>query len=99
SVVTAGDPDGADDVARCVEGVVHGTTFPARASGGTMEAVLPFNFSPSPGAATATAPQPGANATTTPMPTTGRIDPARVSTVIRSRTPILRECYTRALAS
>jgi hypothetical protein len=93
TVVQAGDGDVAGDVAHCVEGIVRTTTFPTRTAGGTQEASLPFVFSPGSGAAAQA--RPGA----APVgPTTGRIDPVRVSAVIRNQTPVLRECYTRALA-
>lgn len=91
TVVQAGDGDVAGDVAHCVEGIVRTTTFPTRTTSGTQEASLPFVFSPGSGTAQARGTAPAA-------PTTGRIDPVRVSAAIRNQTPVLRDCYTRALA-
>jgi hypothetical protein len=86
TVVSAGDDVAAGEVARCVETVVRNTTFPARETGGAVEATLPFVFTPSPGTATASAP-------------TGRVDPVLVSGIIRNRMAEMRGCYTRALAA
>jgi hypothetical protein len=95
ATVGAGDADAATAVAECIENLVRGTSFTARAGGNTVEVVVPFTFAPTATSSTAGASNTGAS-TATP---TGRIDPVRTSEVIRNQTGTIRECYARALAS
>jgi outer membrane biosynthesis protein TonB len=105
TVVSSGDPDAALEVSQCVETVIRDTTFPARASGNPIEMVQPFVFTPTGGASTTPSlpSAPGTSASpngTADGPTsTGRIDPAQVSSIVRARVSAVRDCYNRALTS
>lgn len=106
AVAESGDPERVGDLARCLEGVVRGTTFPARPGGAPAEVSMPFVFAQgTPGAAvssatntTAAASTAGTAATATAIATPGQIDRGRVEGTIRARMGTLSSCYTRAAA-
>jgi outer membrane biosynthesis protein TonB len=97
AVAESGDPDRVGDLARCLEGIVRGTTFPARAGAAPAEVSMPFVFSPGAPSATITTAA-AANAATSRARLTGHIDGERVRGTLRSRMGTLSQCYSRASA-
>lgn len=111
AVAEAGDPERVTDLARCLEGVIRGTTFPARPGATPAEVSTPFTFAPGQSAsstvATAGADNAVASAASTsgtsgtssaPIETPGQIDRARVTATLRARMPTLSACYSRYAA-
>ncbi len=97
AVAEAGDPDRVSDLARCVEGIIRGTTFPARAGASPAEVSMPFVFSPgAPSATVASASNAGSSAPAAAIATPGTLDRERVAATIRARMPQLSQCYARA---
>lgn len=96
AVAEVGDPDRVSDLARCLEGIVRGTTFPARVGASPAEVSMPFVFSPgAPSTTVATASSTG-SAANGGIATPGTLDRERVATTIRARMPSLSQCYQRA---
>jgi hypothetical protein len=111
AVAEAGDPERVTDLARCLEGVIRGTTFPARPGGTPAELSTPFTFAPGQSASTTVATAGADNAATSaaspsgtsgtssaPIETPGQIDRARVTATLRARMPTLSACYSRYAA-
>lgn len=97
AVAEAGDPDRVSDLARCVEGIIRGTTFPARAGASPAEVSMPFVFAPGAASTTvASASGAGASAPAAAIATPGTLDRERVAATIRARMPQLSQCYARA---
>lgn len=100
AVAEAGDPERVMDLARCIEGLIRGTTFPARVGASPAEVSMPFVFSPGPASTTvSTAAAQSTQGTPTPaasIPTPGTLDRERVASTIRARMPQLSQCYSRA---
>jgi hypothetical protein len=97
AVAEVGDPDRVSDLARCLEGIVRGTTFPARAGASPAEVSMPFVFSPgTPSATVASASSSGSGGAASPIATPGTLDRDRVATTIRARMASLSQCYQRA---
>jgi hypothetical protein len=97
AVAEQGDLDRVSDLARCLEGVVRGTSFPAREGGSPAEVSMSFVFAPgTPSATGATTSVSGRLGAASAMATPGMLDRDRVAATIRARMPSLSACYERA---
>lgn len=97
AVAEQGDLDRVSDLARCLEGVVRGTSFPAREGGSPAEVSMSFVFAPgTPSATGATTSVSGSRGAASAMATPGMLDRDRVAATIRARMPSLSACYQRA---